>query len=85
MTVTLPRPAAVGRWSPCFSAPTVDPPVAGCGREAGAIRPSGTEPKLKAYLEVVEPVPPGRLGAARQAAAARLDALRAAVSQLLEG
>ena len=26
------------------------------------IRPSGTEPKIKAYLEVVEPVPPGQLG-----------------------
>jgi phosphomannomutase len=33
------------------------------------IRPSGTEPKLKAYLEVVEPVTDGDVGAARVAAA----------------
>jgi phosphomannomutase len=55
------------------------------GRDRVVIRPSGTEPKLKAYLEVVEPVPPGQLAQARQVAAARLDALRAAVTQLLEG
>jgi phosphomannomutase len=55
------------------------------GHDRVIIRPSGTEPKLKAYLEVVEPVPPGPggLAQARQAAAARLDALRAAVSHLL--
>ena len=29
------------------------------------IRPSGTEPKLKAYLEVVEPVAGGDVAAAR--------------------
>ena len=32
------------------------------------IRPSGTEPKLKAYLEVVEPVTGGDVAAARDAA-----------------
>jgi phosphomannomutase len=53
------------------------------GQDRVVIRPSGTEPKLKAYLEVVEPVPPGQLAAARHVAAARLDALRAAVSHLL--
>ncbi|MCW0212800.1 MAG: phospho-sugar mutase [Pseudonocardia sp.] len=40
------------------------------------IRPSGTEPKLKAYLEVVEPVTDS-LDAARARAAERLAALRA--------
>jgi phosphomannomutase len=41
------------------------------------VRPSGTEPKIKAYLEVVIPVGPGAdVDAARIAAAARLDALR---------
>lgn len=43
-----------------------------------AVRPSGTEPKLKAYLEVVEPVA-GDLATARQAARARLAPLRDAV------
>jgi phosphomannomutase len=48
------------------------------------IRPSGTEPKLKAYLEVVEPVPDAAaLAGARAAARARLDALRAEVRTLL--
>ncbi|HUZ53911.1 MAG TPA: phospho-sugar mutase [Streptosporangiaceae bacterium] len=48
------------------------------------IRPSGTEPKIKAYLEVVEPVIAGRLTEARRAARARMDPLREAVSELLD-
>ena len=47
------------------------------------VRPSGTEPKLKCYLEVVVPVEPGRTGggsddvdAARISAVGRLDAIR---------
>ncbi len=40
------------------------------------IRPSGTEPKLKAYLEVIEPVVDGDTAAARERAAAALSALR---------
>jgi phosphomannomutase len=40
------------------------------------VRPSGTEPKLKAYLEVVEPVVDGDVPAARERAAAALVALR---------
>ena len=47
------------------------------------VRPSGTEPKLKAYLEVVVPVEAGEEGgvdAARISAAGRLDALRADIS-----
>ena len=47
------------------------------------IRPSGTEPKIKAYLEVVEPVFFGRLDEARRAATARLEPLREAVRALL--
>jgi phosphomannomutase len=46
------------------------------------VRPSGTEPKLKAYLQVVEPVT-GSLADARAAAGARLTALRAGVEELL--
>ena len=42
------------------------------------VRPSGTEPKIKCYLEVVVPVEPaGGVEAARIAAAGRLDALGA--------
>jgi phosphomannomutase len=37
------------------------------------IRPSGTEPKLKAYLEVVEPVTEGDLTAARSRAGAAME------------
>ena len=46
------------------------------------IRPSGTEPKLKVYLEVVEPVRDGDVRGARRSAAARLDAIRAEVEPL---
>jgi phosphomannomutase len=49
------------------------------------IRPSGTEPKIKAYLEVMEPVPDGNLAAARARAAALMEPLRHAVSDLLAG
>jgi len=47
------------------------------------IRPSGTEPKIKAYLEVVQPVSYGMLSDARETAAARLERLRAATTELL--
>ncbi|GLY03421.1 MULTISPECIES: phospho-sugar mutase [Actinoplanes] len=47
------------------------------------IRPSGTEPKLKAYLEVVEPVAGGDLTAARTRAAAGLSALRGEIATVL--
>ena len=47
------------------------------------IRPSGTEPKLKAYLEVFQPLAGASLGAARETAAARLAPLRQAVRDLL--
>ena len=47
------------------------------------IRPSGTEPKLKAYLEVVEPATAQTLTAARAAAARRLGPLRTAVADLV--
>ncbi|TCO65564.1 phospho-sugar mutase [Actinocrispum wychmicini] len=46
------------------------------------IRPSGTEPKLKAYLEVVTPVTES-LPAARAAATARLSTVHSEVSALL--
>jgi phosphomannomutase len=49
------------------------------------IRPSGTEPKIKAYLEVVEPVANGKLAEARTRAAEFMEPLREAVSALLAG
>ncbi|MFC8846067.1 MULTISPECIES: phospho-sugar mutase [unclassified Micromonospora] len=49
------------------------------------IRPSGTEPKLKAYLEVVEPVADGDVPAARKRAATALAALRAEIAALVQG
>jgi phosphomannomutase len=47
------------------------------------VRPSGTEPKLKAYLEVVEPVGDGDVPAARDRAAAMLRALRDEAATML--
>ncbi|TQJ51824.1 phospho-sugar mutase [Phycicoccus sp. SLBN-51] len=47
------------------------------------VRPSGTEPKLKVYLEVVEPVAGSdALAAARETAAARLAAIRESMQAL---
>jgi phosphomannomutase len=47
------------------------------------IRPSGTEPKLKAYLEVVVPVADGAVAAARTRADAAMSDLRAEVAAVL--
>ncbi|MGH3913047.1 MAG: phospho-sugar mutase [Pseudonocardiaceae bacterium] len=56
----------------------------GAGGFRVLVRPSGTEPKLKAYLEVVEPVPtPDRLAAAQQSAQWRLTTLSQATSMAL--
>jgi phosphomannomutase len=49
------------------------------------VRPSGTEPKVKVYLEAIEPVD-GRddLAAARQRAGTRLAAIRGAFEALTQ-
>jgi phosphomannomutase len=47
------------------------------------VRPSGTEPKLKAYLEVVEPVDGEDVRTARSIAGSRLAALRTAVAEAI--
>ena len=55
--------------------------------ESGArviVRPSGTEPKVKCYLEVVQPVSDGDVAAARSSAEAALSALRAETATLLD-
>lgn len=44
------------------------------------VRPSGTEPKLKCYLEVVVPVADGDVAAARAAASTTLEAMKADVA-----
>jgi phosphomannomutase len=46
------------------------------------VRPSGTEPLLKAYIEVVEPVHDGDVAAARATGSARLEALADAFAML---
>ena len=54
--------------------------------EGGArvqVRPSGTEPKVKGYLEVVLPVTDGDLIAGRRSAAAYLSEIEAEVTGLL--
>ena len=48
------------------------------------VRPSGTEPKLKVYLEVIQPIGDGDLESARSLANRRLGELEYAVAQLLE-
>jgi phosphomannomutase len=47
------------------------------------IRPSGTEPKIKCYIEVTEPPGHRPLPAAREAAAGRLVPLRRALEAVL--
>ena len=68
-----------GTGSETGSRPRLPPTDALRYRLAGGarvvVRPSGTEPKLKAYLEVVEPVT-GEVDDARARAEASLDALR---------
>ena len=47
------------------------------------LRPSGTEPKVKCYVEIVEPLAGRSLAAARQVAAQRMAALRPALEAAL--
>lgn len=61
--------------------------LGGAGGIAGArviVRPSGTEPKIKAYLEVRVPVAGTGIVAARDAADAQLDVIGAEVRDRLE-
>ena len=47
------------------------------GDDRVIVRPSGTEPKLKCYLQIVIPVLVGQLAAAKSASAAALTAVAA--------
>jgi len=49
------------------------------------LRPSGTEPKIKCYIEITEPAAGRSLAAARAAAADRLAPLRGALEAVLAG
>ncbi|MEV0808109.1 phospho-sugar mutase [Micromonospora sp. NPDC050200] len=63
--------------------PASDVVILRTGAARVVIRPSGTEPKLKAYLEVVEPVADGDVAAARQRATAAVAALRTEIATAL--
>jgi phosphomannomutase len=63
--------------------PAADVVTVRTGTARVVVRPSGTEPKLKAYLEVVEPVADGEVAAARERAATALRALRTEIAELL--
>ncbi|MGH3565951.1 MAG: phospho-sugar mutase [Pseudonocardia sp.] len=74
------RAAPLSGWT--VERPAPDVLVLRRAGERVVVRPSGTEPKLKAYLEVVEAVD-GDLTGARAVAQQRLDALRAEVREML--
>ena len=57
--------------------------VTGPGGLRVVIRPSGTEPKLKCYLQVVEAVTCGTVSDAKHRAAQRLSSLEAAIKDLV--
>ncbi|GII21175.1 phospho-sugar mutase [Planosporangium mesophilum] len=63
--------------------PATDGLILRTGSARVVVRPSGTEPKLKAYLEVVEPTADGDVASARERAAAALAVLRTEVGAAL--
>jgi len=63
--------------------PDADVVILRTGTARVVVRPSGTEPKLKAYLEVVQPVPGSDPAAARERADRALAQLRAETSAAL--
>ncbi|MEU7711138.1 phospho-sugar mutase [Micromonospora chalcea] len=63
--------------------PDADVVILRTGAARVVIRPSGTEPKLKAYLEVVEPVTGGDVPTARQRARAAVTELRNEIAAAL--
>jgi phosphomannomutase len=66
--------------------PQADVLIFGLGTGARVVlRPSGTEPKIKCYIEITEPLAGRSLTAAREAAARRLAPLRAALEAMLAG
>jgi phosphomannomutase len=85
-------PTRLGPWAvtgvddllPGHNLPSTDGLIFHCGDEVRVtVRPSGTEPKLKVYFEVVEPVSDGDVASARARAADKLSALRTAVGSAI--
>jgi phosphomannomutase len=73
-------------FEPTVERPAPDVLVLRAADQRVVIRPSGTEPKLKTYLEVVEPVVDRtELAAARSRAAERIAVLRVQLEELLSG
>jgi phosphomannomutase len=69
--------------APRAGMPTADVLVFRLAGARAVIRPSGTEPKIKCYIEVTEPPGHGPLPAAREAAARRLVPLRQTLEAVL--
>jgi phosphomannomutase len=69
--------------APPVGMPTADVLVFGLAGARVVIRPSGTEPKIKCYIEVTEPPGNRPLPTAREAAAGRLVPLRRALEAVL--
>ena len=54
------------------------------GGDRVVVRPSGTEPKLKCYLESIVPVGGGDLRAARAAAKVRVEEVKADLASIID-
>jgi phosphomannomutase len=80
------RDLATGTTAPIVDLPPTPLVILELERDRSVrLRPSGTEPKLKLYLEAAEPPPGGaQLAAARSRATAALDELERGVRELLE-
>jgi phosphomannomutase len=65
--------------------PAADVLIIRLGGDRVVLRPSGTEPKVKCYIEVVEPLEGRSLLVAREDAAGRMAPLRSALQVLMAG
>ena len=78
------RPGGPGRGG-ASALPRADVLIFGLAGARVVLRPSGTEPKIKCYIEVVELLAGRSLPTARQSAAGRLAPLRHAATVMLAG
>ena len=74
-----------GAGPPGVALPPADVLIFLLGGARVVLRPSGTEPKIKCYIEITEPLAGRSLAAARAAAARRLAPLRSALEAVLAG